>query len=72
LEDVLKTFTVRLDEQFYKLLESLSQKTNKPKSNVVKEALLTYRRELEKQELLRNLVESAKELAKELEELEIW
>ena len=68
----MKTFTVRLDEQFYKLLESLSQKTNKPKSNVVKEALLTYGRELEKQELLRNLVKSAKELAKELEELEIW
>ena len=72
----MKTFTIRLDEQFYELLESLSKETRRPKSLVVKEALLTYKRELERRKLLKDLVESARELArdpvnlKELEELE--
>jgi predicted DNA-binding protein len=76
LEDALRTYTIRLDDQFYKLLENLSKKTRSPKSLVVKKALLLYKRELEKQEMLKNLIESARELAedpenlKDIEELE--
>jgi len=72
----LKTYTIRLDDQFFNLLETLSRKTKSPKSLIVKEALLLYKRELEKQELLKNLLESARELAedpenlKDIEELE--
>jgi len=72
----LKTYTIRLDDQFFNLLETLSRKTKSPKSLIVKKALLLYKRELEKQELLKNLLESARELAedpenlKDIEELE--
>ena len=74
----MKTYTIRLDDQFFELLEELSRKTQSPKSSIVKKALLLYKKELEKRELLKNLLESAKELAndpvnlkdiKELEEL---
>ncbi|TCK02921.1 ribbon-helix-helix domain-containing protein [Phorcysia thermohydrogeniphila] len=72
----MKTYTIRLDNQFFELLENLSKKTRSPKSLVVKKALLLYKREIEKQEMLKNLLESAKELAedpqnlKDIEELE--
>jgi predicted DNA-binding protein len=72
----LKTYTIRLDNQFFELLENLSKKTRSPKSLVVKKALLLYKREIEKQEMLKNLLESTKELAedpqnlKDIEELE--
>jgi len=72
----LRTYTIRLDDQFFELLEDLSRKTKSPKSLIVKKALLLYKRELEKQELLKNLLESARELAedpenlKDIEELE--
>jgi len=65
----LKTYTIRLDDQFFNLLETLSRKTKSPKSLIVKEALLLYKRELEKQELLKNLLESARELAEDPENL---
>ena len=58
----MRTYTIRLDDQFFELLEELSRKTSASKSSVVKEALL-YKKELEKEEMLRNLIESAKELA---------
>ena len=57
------SYTIRLDDQFFKLLEELSRKTKASKSSVVKRALLLYKKELEKEEMLRNLIESAKELA---------
>jgi predicted DNA-binding protein len=72
----LRTYTIRLDDQFFELLENLSKKTRSPKSLIVKKALLLYKRELEKQEMLKNLIESARELAedpenlKDIEELE--
>jgi len=72
----LKTYTIRLDDRFFELLENLSRKTKSPKSLIVKKALLLYKRELEKQELLKDLFESARELAedpknlKDIEELE--
>ncbi len=72
----MKTYTIRLDDRFFELLEDLSRKTKSPKSLVVKKALLLYKRELEKQEMLQNLIESARELAddpenlKDIEELE--
>jgi predicted transcriptional regulator len=69
LEDPLKTYTIRLDDQFFKLLENLSEKTKSPKSLIVKRALLLYKRELEKQEMLKNLIESARELAEDMENL---
>ena len=72
----MRTYTIRLDDQFFELLENLSKKTRSPKSLIVKKALLLYKRELEKQEMLKNLIESARELAedpenlKDIEELE--
>ena len=72
----MKTYTIRLDDQFSELLEELSRKTQSPKSSIVKKALLLYKKELEKRELLKNLLESAKELAsdpvnlKDIKELE--
>ena len=72
----MKTYTIRLDDRFFELLEDLSKKTKSPKSLVVKKALLLYKKELEKQEMLQNLIESARELAddpenlKDIEELE--
>ena len=65
----MRTYTIRLDDQFFELFEELSRKTRVPKSSVVKEALLLYKKELEKEEMLRNLIESAKELAKNPENL---
>ena len=72
----MKTYTIRLDDQFFELLEKLSERTKSPKSLVVKKALLLYKRELDRQEMLKNLLESARELAedpinlREIEEIE--
>jgi predicted transcriptional regulator len=72
----MKTYTIRMDDYFFNLLEGLARKTKSHKSQVIKRALLLYKRELEREELLKNLVESARELAqdpenlKELKELE--
>ncbi|WP_456457181.1 hypothetical protein [Thermovibrio sp.] len=65
----MKTYTIKLDDKFFELLESLSQRTKSPKSSVVKRALLLYKRELEKQEMLKNLLDAAEELAKDPENL---
>ncbi|MEO2069607.1 MAG: ribbon-helix-helix domain-containing protein [Desulfurobacteriaceae bacterium] len=65
----MKTYTIRLDDQFFELLENLSKKTKSPKSLIVKKALLLYKRELEKQEMLKDLIESARELAEDPENL---
>ena len=65
----MKTYTIRLDDRFFELLEDLSKKTKSPKSLVVKKALLLYKKELEKQEMLQNLIESARELADDPENL---
>ena len=65
----MKTYTIRLDDQFSKLPENLSRKTKSPKSLIVKKALLLYKRELEEQELLKNLLESAMELTEDPENL---
>ena len=72
----MRTYTIRLDDQFFELLEKLSERTKSPKSLVVKKALLLYKRELDRQEMLKNLLESARELAedpinlREIEEIE--
>lgn len=65
----MRTYTIRLDDRFFELLEDLSRKTRSPKSLIVKKALLLYKRELEKQEMLKNLIESARELANDPENL---
>ena len=65
----MRTYTIRLDDQFFELLENLSKKTRSPKSLIVKRALLLYERELERQEMLKNLIESARELAEDPENL---
>ena len=54
----MRTYTIRLDDQFFELLEELSRKTRTPKSSVVK-----------KNEMLTNLFESAEELANDPENL---
>jgi predicted DNA-binding protein len=58
-----------LDDQFFELLEALSKKTKSPKSSIIKKALLLYKKELEKKEMLKNLIESARELSEDSENL---
>jgi predicted DNA-binding protein len=65
----LRTYTIRLDDQFFELLEALSKKTKSPKSSIIKKALLLYKKELEKKEMLKNLIESARELSEDSENL---
>jgi predicted DNA-binding protein len=67
---MVRTYTLRLDNEFASLLESLSKKTDSPKSTVIKQALLLYQRELERKELLQNLIESARELSKDKDNLD--
>jgi predicted DNA-binding protein len=67
---VVKTYTLRLDNEFASLLENLSKKTSSPKSTVIKQALLLYQKELEKRELLQDLIESARELSKDKDNLQ--
>jgi len=66
---MVKTYTLRLDNEFASLLENLSKKTDSPKSTVIKQALLLYQRELERKEFLQNLIESARELSKDKDNL---
>lgn len=65
----MRTYTIRLDDQFFELLEALSKKTKSPKSSIIKKALLLYKKELEKKEMLKNLIESARELSEDSENL---
>jgi len=67
---MVKTYTLRLDNEFASLLENLSNKMCSPKSTVIKQALLLYQKELEKRELLQNLIESARELSKDKSNLQ--
>ena len=65
----MKTYTIRLDDRFSELLEELSRKTRTSRSQIVKRALLLYKEEIERQEMLKNLIESAGELANDPENL---
>ena len=65
----MKTLTVELNDSLFELLETLSRKTGSPKRAILERALLLYKKELERQELLKNLVESAEELSKDPQNL---
>jgi len=64
-----KPHTLRLDDKVASLLEELSKKTKIPQSSIIERALLLYKEEVEKEELLKNLISSAEELSKDEENL---
>jgi predicted transcriptional regulator len=72
----MKVFTIKLDEEFDRILTELSRKTKKKKSQVIREALLEYREKLHRRELIERMVKAAErikeddEALKEIKELE--
>lgn len=64
-----ETYTLKLDKKVANLLEELSRKMKVSQSSVIERALLLYRKEVEKEELLKNLISSAEELSKDEENL---
>ncbi|WP_163327662.1 ribbon-helix-helix protein, CopG family [Desulfurobacterium thermolithotrophum] len=72
----MKVFTIKLDEEFDRVLTELSRKTRKKKSQVIREALLEYQEKLRRKELIGRMVRAAKrikedpEAMKDIKELE--
>ena len=72
----MKVFTIKLDDEFDRILTELSRKTKKKKSQVIREALLEYREKLRRKELIERMVKAAerikkdKDALKEIKELE--
>ena len=70
----MKTITLKADDKFDKTLTSIAKRTKTTKSGVIREAVLNYKKHLEREALRARLKEAslrtrhqAKQIAKELD-----
>jgi len=61
----MKVFTMKVDEEFDRVLTDLSKKTKKKKSQLLREALLEYQEKLRKKELVERMVKAAERIKKD-------
>ncbi len=65
----MKTITVKTEDKFFNYLDSLSKKLGKPKSQIIKEAILEYGKKIEREEIHKKMEKLSKKLSKEEEYL---
>ncbi len=65
----MKTITVKTEDKFFNYLDSLSKKLGKPKSQIIKEAVLEYGKKIEREEIHKKMEKLSKKLSKEEEYL---
>ncbi len=65
----MKTITVKTEDKFFNYLDSLSKKLGKPKSQIIKEAILEYGKKIEREEIHKKMENLSKKLSKEEEYL---
>ncbi len=65
----MKTITVKTEDKFFNYLDRLSKKLGKPKSQIIKEAILEYGKKIEREEIHKKMEKLSKKLSKEEEYL---
>ena len=66
----MKTITLKTEEDFFNYLDKMSKKLKKPKSQIIKEAILEYGKKLEKEEIHKKMEKLSKKLSEDKEYLE--
>ena len=62
---VMKTITLKTDLEFFNYLDRLSKNLKKPKSQIIKEAILEYGKKLEREEIYKKMEKLSKELSED-------
>lgn len=69
----MNTITLRVDEGFFETVNTMTQELHTTKTALIKEAVLSYRRQLEEKKLHAQLTQAAKRVRKATaEEAKIW
>jgi len=66
----MKTITLKTEESFFKYLENLSKSLGKPKSQIIREAVIEYGEKLKRKKIYQKLERLAKQLSKKKSYLE--
>ncbi len=65
----MKTITLKTEEEFFNYLDRLSKSLKKPKSQIIREAILEYGKKLEREAIHKKMEKLSKELSKNKEYL---
>ncbi|NPA58643.1 MAG: DNA-binding protein [Aquificae bacterium] len=61
----MKTITLKTEEKFFEYLTSLSKQLGKPKSEIIKEAVIEYGEKLRKEKIHKKMEKLAQQLSKD-------
>ncbi len=61
----MKTITLKTEDEFFKYLSNLSKRLKKPKSQIIREAVLEYGEKIKKEQIHKKMEKLAKELKKD-------
>ena len=61
----MKTITVKTEEEFFEYLNNLSKKLGKPKSQIIREAIIEYGEKLKREEIHKKMEKLAKQLSED-------
>ena len=65
----MKTITLKTEDEFFNYLNSLSKKLGKPKSQIIREAVIRYGEEIEREKIHKKMEILSKKLASDKEYL---
>lgn len=69
----MNTITLRVDEGFFETVNTMTQELHTTKTALIKEAVLSYRRQLEEKKLRAQLINASKKVRRAAaEEAKIW
>ena len=60
----MKTITLKTEEEFFDYLNNLSKKLGKPKSKIIREAVIEYGERIKREKIHQKMEELAKQLSK--------
>ncbi len=61
----MKTITLKTEEEFFEYLNNLSKKLGKPKSQIIREAVIEYGEKVKRKKIHQKMEKFAKKLSKD-------
>ncbi|WP_297454606.1 ribbon-helix-helix domain-containing protein [Persephonella sp.] len=61
----MKTITLKTGEEFFEYLENLSKKLGKPKSQIIREAVIEYGEKIKREKIHQKMEKLARQLSKD-------
>jgi len=68
----MHTITLKASDEFYEKLNRLANRVEKTKSALIREAVLAYERQLEKEEIKKQMKKASFKVRGHLEEINLW